>query len=248
MITLPSNVAVGLNGSYFMPCQNEKVLFDNCGSCFSCGCFAVQFVWHKQAALIWNSNLKWPEGWGQCEESWQRRWSKDLTSPKSGIKRAARIRSADTSSQTHIKVSESHIQKMSCLPLLSAPHPPLSCLGTRAGCPKSSPGCTRLLWPSLQTTSVPSYSALSALYVEHKRLWLSPVSASDPHAECACRLILPHITPHPPVTCTFAGQSQSVCPYHLHWISRGRCWQLLGVFHSVESRQMQWEMGSADLM
>lgn len=49
--------------------------------------------------------------------------------------------------------------------------------------------------------------------------------------------------PNPEVNCTFAGQSQSVCPHHLHRISRGRCWQLLGVFHSVESRQMQWESG-----
>lgn len=75
--------------------------------------------------------------------------------------------------------------------------------------------------------------------MEHKRLWLSPVSASDPHAECACRLILPN-PPTTEVNCTFAGQTT---PHHLHWISRGRCWQLLGVFHSVESRQRQWESG-----
>lgn len=102
------------------------------------------------------------------------------------------------------------------------------------------------LWPSLQTTSVPFYSAQSALYVEHKRLWLSPVSASDPHAECACGLVLPRTTPTPTpaqVNCTFAGQSRSVCPHHLYWISRGGCWQLLGVFHCFELRQMQCESG-----
>lgn len=52
VIPLPSNVAMGLTGSYFAPHQNEKVQVDDCGSCFSCGCFAVLFVSHKQPVLI----------------------------------------------------------------------------------------------------------------------------------------------------------------------------------------------------
>lgn len=67
------------------------------------------------------------------------------------------------------------------------------------------------------------------------------VSASDPHAECACRLVLPHT--NLPLNYTFAGQSRPVCPNHLHWISRATCCQLLGVFHSVESKQLQRESG-----
>lgn len=83
--------------------------------------------------------------------------------------------------------------------------------------------------------------------MEHKRLWLSPVSASDPHAECACRLILPHAPPppHPPLKWGVPLQGRASLFVHTICTELAEVDDrlLLGVFHSVESRQMQWESG-----
>lgn len=111
-------------------------------------------------------NLKWAEGGRWHEQSWQgKRWKKDLTSPKPGIKRAGRLRGAYTSRQTHIKVSESQPLCLSTrAPLAFFPH----LLSTQNWLSWACLAALVLLWPTRQTDSVPSHFTLSGLYLEHK--------------------------------------------------------------------------------
>lgn len=192
-------------------------------------------------------NLKQAEGWRYLEQSWQgKRWSEDLTSPKPGIKRAAGLRSADTSSQTHIKVSESRVQRMSCLssqpprPHRFPPPPPPFPLDQQSAVLKAAClAALLLLWPTLQATSVSSDSTPSALYMETQRLRLSPLSASDPEADCAAGPVPRPLTLHLSELYFSRAEPDSPCSRRacLH------CWGFDAVFwvrsHRAESEPVQ---------
>lgn len=198
----------------------------------------------SHTVCIYPKHLTWNELKAEDSvKSWQgKRWSKDTTSPKPGIQRAAWLRNTDTCSQTHIKVSESQFQRMSCpSPLAPTPHspPPPIAQDPNLALMGACLAALLFLWLSRQTTSVPSYSSLNALYMEH---------GGCDHPLCQPRIKTLNVPqgcfltclPSTQRTCTWVEQSHRVC---LCPACTLQCWKwmprVFGCVCPAELEQMQ---------